>query len=145
MAAKRDRGAAKAAPRWETPFHSAAPRQGERNHVYERTDARGIVHRLPADANGIVWPASADEVQEADAAGLPTATDWHAPEWDEPTADEPTADEPDDLARLTVPQLRERAGSLGLEVPGDARKGDLVAAIADETDEELGTEADQED
>lgn len=42
-------------------------------------------------------------------------------------------DEAPDLEELTVAQLRERAVSLGLEVPARARKADLVAAITDAT------------
>jgi hypothetical protein len=75
------------------PFHAAVPRQAQPGQVLETTDARGVRRAITADANGIVWPTSAADVELADVYRLPALTSWGSP--DEATADAET-DEADE-------------------------------------------------
>ncbi len=76
--------------RWEPPFHAAIPRQGEPGREYASTDARGITRSIRADASGIVWPTTPEDVRLIDT--LPVAADWRAPE--KPALDKTVPDAP---------------------------------------------------
>ena len=119
-----------------------APRLGEPGQVLALEAFRGDAVRMVADASGLFWPATAEQVSLCDRAGLPVVHD------DELPAILAAADDPADAR--TVAELREAAASLGVDVPKGARRADLLTLVqaaeaAAATPDDAGGDAEQED
>lgn len=105
--------------------HSLARRRGAPGQEYSATTLRGEVTTVTADAQGVIQPDTAEEVQLCDSLGLEVIHD------DEPTsaaasvslASEPVVD------RRTVKVLTERAAELGVEVDAAWKRPELLAAV----------------
>lgn len=105
-----------------------APRLGEPGQVLTHERPHGGPVQITADARGLIWPASTEEVELCDRSGLPVIHDEDLPAHlavPLPAA-EPAASVDDER---TIEQLRDRAAELGIEVPKGTRKRDLLELV----------------